>query len=82
MGRQEDGAGPHQRRGSAFRPSHPRSFRLGAGNGTRTRDPLLGKQMLYQLSYSRSVRAKGPADNVHWRPQTVQRPIRGSLATH
>ena len=26
----------------------------GAGNGTRTRDPLLGKQMLYQLSYSRS----------------------------
>ena len=28
----------------------------GAGNGTRTRDPLLGKQMLYQLSYSRSFR--------------------------
>ncbi len=27
---------------------------VGAGNGTRTRDPLLGKQMLYQLSYSRS----------------------------
>ena len=26
---------------------------LGAGNETRTRDPLLGKQMLYQLSYSR-----------------------------
>ena len=24
-----------------------------AGDGTRTRDPLLGKQMLYQLSYSR-----------------------------
>ena len=24
-----------------------------AGNGTRTRDPQLGKLMLYQLSYSR-----------------------------
>ena len=27
----------------------------GAGNGVRTRDPQLGKLMLYQLSYSRSV---------------------------
>ena len=26
---------------------------LGAGNGARTRDPELGKLMLYQLSYSR-----------------------------
>ncbi len=26
----------------------------GAGNGTRTRDPQLGKLMLYQLSYARS----------------------------
>ena len=26
---------------------------VGAGNGTRTRDPRLGKAMLYQLSYSR-----------------------------
>jgi hypothetical protein len=26
----------------------------GAGDGTRTRDHLLGRQMLYQLSYSRS----------------------------
>ena len=25
-----------------------------AGNGTRTRDPNLGKVVLYQLSYSRS----------------------------
>jgi hypothetical protein len=25
----------------------------GAGNGTRTRDPQLGRLMLYQLSYSR-----------------------------
>ena len=27
--------------------------RLGAGNEARTRDPNLGKVMLYQLSYSR-----------------------------
>ena len=29
-----------------------------AGNGTRTRDPNLGKVMLYQLSYSRVNGAK------------------------
>jgi hypothetical protein len=27
-----------------------------AGNGTRTRDPNLGKVVLYQLSYSRACR--------------------------
>jgi hypothetical protein len=27
--------------------------KTGAGNETRTRDPNLGKVMLYQLSYSR-----------------------------
>ncbi len=27
-----------------------------AGNGTRTRDPNLGKVVLYQLSYSRDLR--------------------------
>ena len=33
-----------------------------AGNGTRTRDPNLGKVVLYQLSYSRGRRAgRGPA---------------------
>ena len=26
---------------------------IGAGNGTRTRDPQLGRLTLYQLSYSR-----------------------------
>jgi hypothetical protein len=26
-----------------------------AGNGTRTRDPNLGKVVLYQLSYSRTL---------------------------
>src|SRR6185437_168958 len=30
--------------------------RLEAGNGTRTRDPNLGKVVLYQLSYSRAPR--------------------------
>src|ERR1041385_8505774 len=35
-------------------PSVVPSFRLTrAGNGTRTRDPNLGKVVLYQLSYSR-----------------------------
>ena len=27
---------------------------MGAGDGTRTRDSLLGRQELYQLSYSRA----------------------------
>ena len=36
------------------RRSIERRFRLfGAGNETRTRDPDLGKVVLYQLSYSR-----------------------------
>ena len=30
---------------------------IGAGNETRTRDPNLGKVVLYQLSYSRSRHA-------------------------
>ncbi len=30
-------------------------FCIGAGNETRTRDPDLGKVVLYQLSYSRIV---------------------------
>ena len=36
---------------------------VGAGKGTRTLDPLLGKQMLYQLSYSRSLLNLGRVDN-------------------
>ncbi len=32
-------------------------FRFGAGNETRTRDPDLGKVVLYQLSYSRKYEA-------------------------
>ena len=30
-------------------------FTLGATNGARTRDPKLGKLVLYQLSYYRKV---------------------------
>ena len=29
---------------------------IGAGNGTRTRDPKLGRLALYQLSYSRKTK--------------------------
>jgi hypothetical protein len=35
-------------------------LQYGAGNETRTRDPNLGKVMLYQLSYSRTGRACYP----------------------
>ncbi len=31
----------------------PSKIQAGAGDGTRTRDALLGRQVLYQLSYSR-----------------------------
>ena len=34
--------------------NNPGSSTRGAGDGTRTRDPQLGRLMLYQLSYSRS----------------------------
>ncbi len=35
------------------KPSESDGVRSGAGDGTRTRDSLLGRQELYQLSYSR-----------------------------
>ncbi len=38
-----------------------------AGNGTRTRDPNLGKVVLYQLSYSRGGRERDAA----WRAGVV-----------
>ena len=44
---------------------HPHSDDRRAGNGTRTRDPNLGKVVLYQLSYSRmplSIGATGRRD--------------------
>src|SRR5207247_2958086 len=47
-----------------FQPSDWR-----AGNGTRTRDPNLGKVVLYQLSYSRM-----PAANVTTQSGLIYRP--------
>jgi hypothetical protein len=35
------------------KPCGNQACRTRAGNGTRTRDPNLGKVVLYQLSYSR-----------------------------
>ena len=49
--------------------SHP-CFR--AGNGTRTRDPNLGKVVLYQLSYSR--------DEMPFMPSTVPKDQQPALA--
>ena len=42
--------------GSGFTRPRPKAvlFKNGAGNETRTRDPDLGKVVLYQLSYSRN----------------------------
>jgi hypothetical protein len=37
----------------AIQACHPTGFR--AGDETRTRDPQLGRLMLYQLSYSRMI---------------------------
>ena len=40
-------------RADILRSSRPSFACARAGNGTRTRDPNLGKVVLYQLSYSR-----------------------------
>ena len=55
-----------------------------AGNGTRTRDPNLGKVVLYQLSYSRerakrlrTATASAPAPNRRVRTATAARLLRG-----
>src|SRR5262247_2313342 len=46
-----------------FRSRHaPRAIgrkKIGAGNGTRTRDPKLGRLALYHLSYSRKIGGEG-----------------------
>ncbi len=42
-------------------PGHHRSICAGAGDGTRTHDILLGKQTLYQLSYTRTGEDYTPA---------------------
>ena len=40
------------------------SYPLGAENETRTRDPDLGKVVLYQLSYFRSIFKSFPLDGI------------------
>src|SRR6266513_3882324 len=55
-----------------------------AGTGTRTRDPNLGKVVLYQLSYSRepaerfrTATTSAPAPNQRVRPATMADKLRG-----
>ena len=43
--------------GTVLSAPPPLNFARRAGNGTRTRDPNLGKVVLYQLSYSRTIRS-------------------------
>ena len=44
---------------------------FGAGNETRTRDPDLGKVVLYQLSYSRIWRPLGDSNPCYRRERAV-----------
>jgi hypothetical protein len=46
---------------------------FGAGNETRTRDPDLGKVVLYQLSYSRISSKQGR--NCRSKPREVKAPL-------
>ena len=48
-----------------------RFFEFGAGNETRTRDPDLGKVVLYQLSYSRKWRPLGDSTPFYRRERAV-----------
>jgi hypothetical protein len=41
---------------------------LGADDGARTRDPQLGKLMLYQLSYVRAIGPKIPQSGLKFGP--------------
>ena len=43
----------------AFPEAHITGLSAGADNGIRTRDPQLGKLMLYQLSYCRTIKLAG-----------------------
>ena len=45
--------------------------KYGAGNETRTRDPDLGKVVLYQLSYSRKWRPLGDSTPCYRRERAV-----------
>ncbi len=60
--------GPSGPYAACCRPATLRADASRAGNGTRTRDPNLGKVVLYQLSYSRE------ADDFSVPPAPAQRP--------
>ena len=53
---------------------HPTSAVCQAGNGTRTRDPNLGKVVLYQLSYSR--------EEAGWRTPSIPSTTSGPARVH
>ena len=57
---------------SAIQPLKDLNIRqFGAGNETRTRDPDLGKVVLYQLSYSRKWRPLGDSNPCYRRERAV-----------
>ncbi len=60
------------------RPRHAGSRGHGAGNETRTRDPDLGKVVLYQLSYSRNATrdCRGAPRGVKAHPRVPASPAR------
>ena len=49
---------------ASYQTAPPRDEFWRAGNGTRTRDPNLGKVVLYQLSYSRAPPKSNPDGRV------------------
>ena len=57
----DDGASPPPTEASR---SPQRGQKIGAEDGTRTRDPHLGKVMLYQLSHFRPNRRRAPREMV------------------
>ena len=61
----------HRHRQTQKRPIKSGVLRIGAGNETRTRDPNLGKVVLYQLSYSRKWRPVGDSNPCYRRERAV-----------
>ena len=64
---------------SSFR-LHPSAFTTGAGDEIRTRDPQLGRLMLYQLSYTRPFQCRLSISNCQFtktnQPQLFNRQSR------
>ena len=66
---------------SSASPSRDRRLRevqgLGADDGIRTRDPHLGKVMLYQLSHVRAAAHRSPSDRQDRPVMVARRPLLG-----